>query len=84
MATRITSADGVYDLSEVKTLKDLREEIDLLERYIAHRSNPEMANQPFSSDYHLPKTYRGGFVRRLQNLLMQRKDGTFIPNASLE
>jgi len=30
MATRITSADGVYDLSEVKTLKDLREEIEFI------------------------------------------------------
>ena len=30
MATRITSADGVYDLSEVKTLKDLREEIQFI------------------------------------------------------
>jgi len=30
MATRITSADGVYDLSEIKTLKDLQEEMDFL------------------------------------------------------
>src|SRR5436190_11352909 len=30
MATRIVSADGVYDLSEVKTLKDLREEIQFI------------------------------------------------------
>ena len=30
MATRITSANGVYDLSEVKTLKDLREEIGFI------------------------------------------------------
>jgi hypothetical protein len=30
MATRIKSADGLYDLSEIKTLKDLREEIELL------------------------------------------------------
>ncbi len=30
MATRIVSANGVYDLSNVTTLKDLREEIDFL------------------------------------------------------
>jgi len=34
MATRIASADGVYDLSEIKTLKDLREEIDFLQASI--------------------------------------------------
>jgi len=34
MATRIKSADGVYDLSEVKTLKDLREEIKFLRESI--------------------------------------------------
>ena len=30
MPTRIVSANGVYDLSEVKTLEDLREEIKLI------------------------------------------------------
>ena len=30
MATRITSANGVYDLSEVKTLNDLHEEIGFI------------------------------------------------------
>jgi hypothetical protein len=31
------------------------------------------------SDFHLPGTYRGGLVARLQRLLVQHPDGTFEP-----
>lgn len=44
---------------------ELREELDLLEKF------------PAASDFHLPGTYRGGFVPRLQRLLKQNSDGSF-------
>jgi beta-N-acetylglucosaminidase len=62
-----------------RRLWELREELDLLEKHIAFRSDPQNANAPFTSDFHLPKTYRGGFVPRLQTLLAQNPDGSFTP-----
>jgi protein O-GlcNAcase/histone acetyltransferase len=56
---------------------DLREELDLLERYVAFQS--EGSEAPFTSDFHLPGTHRGGFVRRLQQLLNPQPDGSFKP-----
>ena len=34
------------------------------------------------SDFHLPGTYRGGMVARLQRLLVQHPDGTFTPGST--
>lgn len=61
---------------------ELREELDLLEKFITFRAASENADKPFYSDFHLPKTYRGGFVPRLQKLLTQNPDGSFAPNPS--
>jgi hypothetical protein len=61
---------------------DLREEVDLLDRYLAHRSQRTGLESPFRSDFHLPGTYRGGMVARLQRLLVQREDGTFAAAAA--
>jgi protein O-GlcNAcase/histone acetyltransferase len=47
---------------------ELREELDLLEKVISGADR---------SDFHLPGTYRGGFVRKLQSLLKQKENGTF-------
>jgi protein O-GlcNAcase/histone acetyltransferase len=58
---------------------ELREELDLLERYVTARSAPGGRDVPFRSDFHLPATYRGGLVARLQQLLVQHPDGTFGP-----
>lgn len=56
---------------------DLREELDLIERYLEIKAaDPEAAVR---SDFHLPGTYRGGMIARLQALLAQRADGTFVP-----
>lgn len=66
-----------YALS--RRLWELREELDLLEKYVAFKSEPTNQNAPFTSDFHLPGTYRGGFVARLQRLLVQQPDGTFTP-----
>ncbi len=38
--------------------------------------------QRYRSDFHLPGTYRGGLVARLQRLLVQHPDGSFTPTES--
>lgn len=53
---------------------DLKEELDLLDRYVAAAGHPT-----FTSDFHRPGTYRGGLVAKLQRLLGARPDGTFAP-----
>ncbi len=52
---------------------ELREELDLLDRYLASSA------RLVASDFHLPGTYRGGFVPRLQRLLAPQPDGGFAP-----
>lgn len=56
---------------------ELREELDLLDRYIEFKSKPGQADAAFGSDFHLPGTYRGGMVPRLQRLLLQKPDAAF-------
>jgi protein O-GlcNAcase/histone acetyltransferase len=56
---------------------ELREELDLLHRFISFRSDPANRTRRFQSDFHRPKTYRGGFVARLQELLEPSADGSF-------
>jgi protein O-GlcNAcase / histone acetyltransferase len=63
-----------YALS--RRIWELREELDLLERYVEFKSKGGKPDATFSSDFHLPKTYRGGMVARLQRLLIQKRDGT--------
>jgi protein O-GlcNAcase/histone acetyltransferase len=54
---------------------ELREELDLLLEYV--RTTRETPNAVFQSNQHLPGTYRGGTVARLQHLLRFRPDGAF-------
>jgi protein O-GlcNAcase/histone acetyltransferase len=65
-----------YALS--RRIWELREELDLLERYAKSKSSGP-PNTACRSDFHLPLTYRGGMVPRLQRLLIQQPDGTFTP-----
>lgn len=58
---------------------DLREEIDLLARYIEFKSQPGHADLPFRSDYHLPSTHRGGMITELQRFLNRQADGSLAP-----
>jgi protein O-GlcNAcase/histone acetyltransferase len=58
---------------------ELREELDLLERYLEFKSGGGPVNAACRSDFHLPGTYRGGMAPRLQRLLIQQPDGTFAP-----
>jgi protein O-GlcNAcase / histone acetyltransferase len=67
-----------YALS--RRIWDLREEVELLDRFVAFKSVPENFDKPFQSDYHLADTYRGGIVSRLQRLLIQQPDGAFEAN----
>lgn len=57
---------------------ELREELDLLEKYVAFRANPANAGRAFHSDFHLPHTYRGGLVAQLQHLLVPQPDGSLV------
>ncbi len=57
----------------------LREETDMLDRYLGIRSRDPEAKSPAGSDYHLPGTYRGGMVAKLQRLLASKPDGSFEP-----
>jgi protein O-GlcNAcase/histone acetyltransferase len=57
---------------------ELREELDLLEKFVVFRSDLANAERPFHSDFHLPQTYRGGLVAELQRLLVPRPDGSFV------
>lgn len=59
---------------------ELREELDLLDRYVAGKDDGKRPDARCASDFHLPGTYRGGFVPRLQRLLVQHPDGTFTPS----
>jgi protein O-GlcNAcase / histone acetyltransferase len=59
---------------------ELREELDLLERYVDFASQLAKSARACRSDFHLPGTYRGGMVPRLQRLLKQKPDGTFSPS----
>jgi protein O-GlcNAcase/histone acetyltransferase len=66
-----------YALS--RRIWELREELDLLENYMRYKFGTRQNAASFSSDFHLPGTYRGGMVPQLQRLLEQRPDGTFTP-----
>lgn len=63
---------------------ELREELDLLDRYIEFQSGRKRRSAGFTSDFHLPGTYRGGLVPLLQRLLAQQPDGTFTPAGAKE
>lgn len=63
-----------YALS--RRIWELREELDLLEGCVRHKAEHGDASTEFRSDFHLPGTYRGGMVAKLQRLLHQLQDGT--------
>lgn len=58
---------------------ELREELDLLERFWAWHSDPARNGQPFASDFHQPRTYRGSLAANLQRLWVQQHDGALVP-----
>lgn len=62
----------------LRRIWELREEMDLLEKFVAFKSNGPGSSAAFGSDFHLPETYRGSLVARLQRLLYQCPDGELI------
>jgi len=70
-----------YALS--RRIWELREELDLLEQYVANKCASPRSDAP-SLTSHLPGTYRGGMVPRLQRLLVQGADGSFGPVSNWE
>ncbi len=58
---------------------ELREELDLLEKYVGWHLDPATRDLPFQSDFHQPVTYRGGMVASLQRMLGMDADGVFRP-----
>lgn len=58
---------------------ELREELDLLERYVGSMKAGCAPEPGPVFDFHLPGTYRGGWVARLQQLLEPCGDGRFRP-----
>jgi protein O-GlcNAcase/histone acetyltransferase len=56
---------------------ELREELDLVMGWVRQKAQPGGAEAVCRSDFHLPLTYRGGFVPRLQALLVQGPEGEF-------
>ena len=62
---------------------ELREELDLLERFLAFKSAPGNQNATYHPDSHLPGTYRGGMAARLQGLLVPQADGSIAPASPL-
>lgn len=73
--TELRDRSLFYALS--RRVWELREELDLLERYVTFKSEPVNQDASFTSDSHLLGTYRGGIVARLQRLLVQQPDGSF-------
>ena len=65
-----------YALS--RRIWELREEMDLLLQYVAAQCDGRRGGTP-SLTSHLPGTYRGGLVAKLQRLLVQQPDGKFTP-----
>jgi hypothetical protein len=57
---------------------NLREELDLLTRFIDRSLADGFEDMPIAFDSHRAGPYRGGMVARLQALLEQRPDGTFV------
>jgi protein O-GlcNAcase/histone acetyltransferase len=58
---------------------DLREELDLLLRGLDALAKGTTMPRSFASDFHLPGTYRGGMIARLQRMLDPLPDGSFVP-----
>ena len=77
--TELRDRSLFYALS--RRVWELREELDLLEQFA--RFKCEGKGGAFRSESHLPGTYRGGIVARLQRLLVGQPDGGFKAGTGL-
>jgi protein O-GlcNAcase/histone acetyltransferase len=59
---------------------ELREELEMIEQYMDWKlAGGDSATEPCRSENYLPGTYRGGLVKRLQQLISFRVDGALVP-----
>ena len=61
---------------------ELREELDLLDRFLEAQRGGDGTPVRVRSDAHQPGTYRGGLVAALQRLVVQCPDGAFVSAAA--
>jgi hypothetical protein len=58
---------------------ELREELEMIEQYMDWKlAGRDPATEPFRSGNYLPGTYRGGLIRRLQQLISFGADGALV------
>ena len=59
---------------------ELREELEMIEQYMDWKlAGGDPATELCRSENYLPGTYRGGLVKRLQQLISFRADGALVP-----
>jgi protein O-GlcNAcase/histone acetyltransferase len=79
--TDLQNRDLLYSL--YRHVWELKEEIDLIARYVAWLESKPGFGEAFTSAGHRPKTYRGGFVAELQRLLPMDEAGGFSHRPSI-
>lgn len=76
--TRITElVDRELSYTLYRHVWELKEEMDLLHRFVAWQKLPARGRPPMRSIFHQLGTYRGGFAAELQRLLSLNRDGSF-------
>ena len=73
--TELEDRDFSYTL--YRFVWELKEEVDLLQRFLKWQEQPGRSRSPFRSLFHQPGTYRGGLAAQLQRLLKADPDGSF-------
>jgi protein O-GlcNAcase/histone acetyltransferase len=79
--TELPNRDLLYAL--YRHVWELKEEIDLIGRYLTWLESKPGFGATFTSAENRPKTYRGGFVAQLQRLLPMNDAGGFSHRSSL-
>jgi len=75
--TELRDRDLFYTWS--RRVWDLKEELQLVDEFLREKKMGRSDAQTFRSETHLPGTYRGGLVARLQRLLRVDRQGGFHP-----
>jgi protein O-GlcNAcase/histone acetyltransferase len=74
--TQLRNRELFYSWS--RRVWELNEELDLIQKFLSRKQAGETATDGFSSASHLPQTYRGGMVARLQRWLEMDDHGRFV------
>lgn len=76
LVTELENRDLCYTL--YRYVWELKEELDLIRRYLDWRSGSKLQKEPFRSIFHQSGTYRGGLVARLQSVLSLLPDNRLV------